>query len=376
MVQISTVQDPVPSGTRARRSRAGQGAWLPAILATLLTAGAVGGLLSTTAPRPTGHHEQPAADRVVAQVEVTVPQSTQAESVAEPDAEAPPQEHAALLESPPQNRPGENAAEVAPATPFAVSEPAAPEEPAASVEKPRVAQTVPLPVPRPPELRRVLGSDMPRRPVRRVREVAAPAPVEDTRSFFDKLFGVEQGPKPAPALAYAALEAPALDATPRRRLSPIPVPDVAGAGIAIYDITARVVHLPSGEKLEAHSGLGATMDDPRFVHVRMRGATPPGTYDLSEREAPFHGVRAIRLNPVGGAEAIHGRTGILAHTYMLGPSGASNGCVSFRDYDKFLQAYLRGEVRRLVVVPGRGMDTLPAVAAATPSGLRVASAGP
>ena len=34
-----------------------------------------------------------------------------------------------------------------------------------------------------------------------------------------------------------------------------------------------------------------------------------------------------------------------------GPSGQSFGCVSFRDYEKFLQAYLRGEVTRLVVVP-------------------------
>ena len=71
-----------------------------------------------------------------------------------------------------------------------------------------------------------------------------------------------------------------------------------------------------------------------------------------ERERLFHGVRAIRLNPVGGSAAIHGRDGLLAHTYMLGPNGDSNGCVSLRDYDRFLQAYLRGEVRRLVVVAG------------------------
>ena len=37
---------------------------------------------------------------------------------------------------------------------------------------------------------------------------------------------------------------------------------------------------------------------------------------------------------------------------MLGPSGASNGCVVFKDYNRFLQAYLRGDVRRLVVVAG------------------------
>jgi hypothetical protein len=53
---------------------------------------------------------------------------------------------------------------------------------------------------------------------------------------------------------------------------------------------------------------------------------------------------------VGGSGAIYGRAGLLAHTYMLGPKGDSNGCVSFRNYDRFLQAYRRGEVRRLIVV--------------------------
>jgi len=45
-----------------------------------------------------------------------------------------------------------------------------------------------------------------------------------------------------------------------------------------------------------------------------------------------------------------GRSGILAHTYMLGPNGDSNGCVSFKNYDAFLQAYLNREVKRLAVV--------------------------
>jgi hypothetical protein len=47
---------------------------------------------------------------------------------------------------------------------------------------------------------------------------------------------------------------------------------------------------------------------------------------------------------------MHGRAGILAHTYMLGANGQSNGCVSFKNYPEFLNAYLRGEVTRLVVV--------------------------
>jgi Protein of unknown function (DUF2778) len=63
----------------------------------------------------------------------------------------------------------------------------------------------------------------------------------------------------------------------------------------------------------------------------------------------FHGVRAIRLNPVDDGK-MFGREGMLAHTYMLGPNGQSNGCVSFGDYPAFLNAFLKGEVDRLVVV--------------------------
>jgi hypothetical protein len=50
----------------------------------------------------------------------------------------------------------------------------------------------------------------------------------------------------------------------------LPDPD---SRTAIYDISARTVYLPSGEKLEAHSGLGDKLDDPRYVHVKMRGPT-------------------------------------------------------------------------------------------------------
>lgn len=224
-------------------------------------------------------------------------------------------------------------------------------------------QTIPLPVPRPAGLvaqaepaRLALRSAPALRALatRRTQVARASAEAAAERSFFDTVFGTRSAPEPEAAprttLAYAAVD-PSVDPGPRRVIESSPV---VGAGTAVYDITARTVTLPSGERLEAHSGLGESMDNPRHVHRRMRGSTPPGTYDLTEREALFHGVRAIRLNPVGGSAAIHGRDGILAHTYMLGPSGASNGCVSFRDYNRFLQAFLRGEVRRLVVVAGRG----------------------
>ncbi|WP_342106805.1 DUF2778 domain-containing protein [Methylobacterium sp. SI9] len=233
-------------------------------------------------------------------------------------------------------------------------------------EAPRTAMIVPLPVPRPPEFRGSGTTALARRSERRIARRDVPptqpgAPPADERSFLEKLFGIEQ---PAPALAYAALESKPLDVAPQRRISPPLAPSrepSATSGVAVYNITARTVTLPSGERLEAHSGLGEGLDEPRLVNVRMRGPTPPGTYDLTEREQLFHGVRAIRLTPVGGSEAVYGRVGLLAHTFMLGPRGDSNGCVSFRDYDRFLQAYLRGEIQRLVVVTG-SQDPLPTMA--------------
>ncbi|WP_375462533.1 tlde1 domain-containing protein [uncultured Methylobacterium sp.] len=226
--------------------------------------------------------------------------------------------------------------------------------PSPAPEAAQVARIVPLPMPRPSELlAKTLDARVAERRVpRRTRTAALPAATGEAPSFFEELFGARK--EPAPALAYAALENGAIGGA-RGRLIPQPDP-AATAGTAIYDISARIVRLPSGEVLEAHSGLGAGQDNPDSAHLRMRGVTPPGTYDLTEREQLFHGVRALRLNPVGGSAVIHGRDGLLAHTYMLGPGGASNGCVSFRDYNRFLQAYLRGEVRRLIVVAGRWQD--------------------
>ncbi len=118
---------------------------------------------------------------------------------------------------------------------------------------------------------------------------------------------------------------------------------------AVYDISARAVYLPDGRRLEAHSGLGDKLDDPRYVSERMQGPTPPHLYELALREASFHGVQALRLNPIGEG-GLYGRAGLLAHPYMLGPNGDSNGCVSVKDYDAFLRAYRDGEIKRLAVV--------------------------
>src|SRR5580700_1265750 len=194
----------------------------------------------------------------------------------------------------------------------------------------RIAQdAVPLPQPAPQSRTAALRDG--------AHHVVADA-VADTRSIWEKLFG-----KPASALtlAYAGTETGSLGSG-------------HGVGLydhstAVYDITAHKVYLPDGTALEAHSGLGALLDAPRHADVKMRGVTPPAVYDLQPREALFHGVEALRLIPEDEDKAL-GRDGLLAHSYMLGPNGDSNGCVSFRDYDAFLQAYKNHEITRLAVV--------------------------
>ena len=206
--------------------------------------------------------------------------------------------------------------------------------------------SVPLPVPRPSEF-----SERPRPgPVRRPSRMASTlppsaAPPADNRSFFEKLFGNSQ--PSGPTLAYAAPE----DGVMTRLFRPSVTASSDGQ-TAIYDISAHTVYLPDGTQLEAHSGLGEFLDDPRSMSAKNRGVTPPSLYDLTMREKPFHGVRALRLTPVGN-RSVFGRVGLLAHTFMLGPNGDSNGCVSFRNYGAFLQAYTNGDVKRLAVVARR-----------------------
>jgi len=152
--------------------------------------------------------------------------------------------------------------------------------------------------------------------------VAETAETEKT-SLFEKLFGKL---KPV-ALAYAAPDDAGL------------VGSIAGRydqWTAVYDISAHKVYLPDGSVLEAHSG-----------------STPVNIYDLKPRESLFHGVEAIRLIPVDESQ-VFGRSGFLAHTYMLGPNGESFGCVSFRDYDAFLQAFKEQKIKHLAVVASLG----------------------
>lgn len=153
----------------------------------------------------------------------------------------------------------------------------------------------------------------------------------------------------ASAPATAATTQPDNRTILQRILGAFTPPSAPGTGTAVYDIAAHTVYMPNGEKLEAHSGLGRNFDDPHSFSQKNRGVIPPQTYALKPREQLFHGVAALRLDPVGDGN-MYGRVGMLAHSYMLGPRGDSNGCVSFKDYDKFLAAYQRGEISRLVVV--------------------------
>lgn len=151
------------------------------------------------------------------------------------------------------------------------------------------------------------------------------------------------------ALAYAATGDAGIDEAPNVAAGPNLAAGRYDRLTAVYDISAHTVYMPDGTRLEAHSGLGSRFDDPRHVDERMRGSTPPNVYELQPREAPFHGVHALRLIPVDH-DKVYGRAGLLAHNYLLGSRGDSNGCVSFKNYNAFLQAYNNNKVKRLAVV--------------------------
>jgi Protein of unknown function (DUF2778) len=221
-------------------------------------------------------------------------------------------------------------------------------QPAAPPPQVRIATAeIVAPPPRPVRVR--LPPDRsPSPPAMSARSKVLTATKADKAAIFEKLFGKPE--ESGPELAYASADGgifgdPSITST-RSLVSGPPY----GPLTAVYDVSAHTVYLPDGTTLEAHSGLGPKRDDPRHVHVRMQGATPPHVYDLKMRESLFHGVQALRLLPVGGNQNIFGRDGILAHTYMLGPNGDSNGCVSFKNYDAFLRAFKNEEIKQLVVV--------------------------
>jgi hypothetical protein len=170
----------------------------------------------------------------------------------------------------------------------------------------------------------------------------------EKQTIFEKLWGKQ--PSHGSLLSFASADASITGSLGQNQNPALGGSAPYDRSTAVYDISAHTVYLPDGTRLEAHSGLGNKLDDPSSANIRMRGVTPPHIYELKPREALFHGVPALRLNPIGGEEAIHGRSGLLAHTFMLGPNGDSNGCVSFRDYNAFLNAYRNQGIKRLAVV--------------------------
>ncbi len=232
-------------------------------------------------------------------------------------------------------------------------------------------ESFPLPPARPPGFGAPTQSTTPERHASRPDvAVARPAAQPDNRNVIEKLFGWAHPSSPVVASTATARIATTPPVVAERDSAaaagglgrgplfsfPSPFGNSAPAPVsgydhytAVYDISARVVYLPDGTRLEAHSGLGQALDNPRFVAERAVGPTPPHLYELTLREGSFHGVRALRLNPVGEG-GIYGRAGLLAHPFMLGPNGDSNGCVSFKDYDAFLRAYQNGQVKKIAVV--------------------------
>jgi hypothetical protein len=218
---------------------------------------------------------------------------------------------------------------------------------AAPVKMAAVPPAPPRPAePRPEKTAVASIHDMAQRAKAAVMSIAS----NDRQTIVEKLWGRQQ-PRGSSLLSFASA-----DASVTGSLGSTQNPALAGStprydqSTAVYDISAHMVYLPDGTRLEAHSGLGSKLDDPSSANIRMRGVTPPHIYELKPREALFHGVPALRLTPVGGEEAIYGRSGLLAHTYMLGPNGDSNGCVSFKDYNAFLNAYRNQGIKRLAVV--------------------------
>ena len=218
---------------------------------------------------------------------------------------------------------------------------------AAHVLMPGIEVATPLPLPRPDSIARqdIARQDPAPRAVVRTTPVVAepqlaslpPQTKPGDSSIFDKLFG-------DPDRSAKAVLA-------------------ANPNTALYDIAKRVVYLPDGAKLEAHSGYGQYMDDLESMHRKDVGVTPPNIYAVSFREKPFHGVRALRMKPVGDGN-MYGRDGILAHSYLLGAEGASNGCISVRDYDKFVQAFEDGKFSQIIVLRSAD-EPLPSQVAST-----------
>lgn len=215
----------------------------------------------------------------------------------------------------------------------------APPAPAVRASAPAPAPAAPAPAPAAAIPARTVAAPIAAGPA--PASAPVPAPVPDRSAIGRSASPVPTPANPAP-IASADASPQRLQSHPAVGLEP---------GVAIYDISAATVYMPDGERLEAHSGMGRMVDDPRYADRHNAGPTPPNTYDLVMRRGRFHGVEALRLLPASGNNK-YGRVGLLAHTYLLrGRPAESNGCVAFKNYSRFLAAFKRGEIKQLLVVP-------------------------
>ncbi|HEY8138062.1 MAG TPA: tlde1 domain-containing protein, partial [Methylocystis sp.] len=177
--------------------------------------------------------------------------------------------------------------------PAPVAENAPPAPPALQLGE-NASENLPVPPRRPDELGPLANQNPPPPPVRlsareaarqrrNGRTVVAAAPPADDRGFLEKLFGGAPQPQASsPALGYAPAEGGVTTAA--RSVMSMSSPTARyDQFTAVYDISAHTVYLPNGQRLEAHSGLGSMLDDPRSVTQKMRGATPPTVYALTPR---------------------------------------------------------------------------------------------
>ena len=124
------------------------------------------------------------------------------------------------------------------------------------------------------------------------------------------------------------------------------------------NLGAHRLSVPTANSSRRIRGCGDQMDDPRHVNGQDARGVRRRTSRSDHAGIAFSRRRGDPAQPASTKTEMFGRDGILAHTYMLGPNGQSNGCVSFKNYAAFLRAFQTGDIDRLVVVAELG-DTMP-----------------
>src|SRR3569832_334537 len=194
----------------------------------------------------------------------------------------------------------------------------------------------------------------------------ASSTVDKTHGEVDSLAGLRSDPTLhldtasvwLPAGGLGILKVPS---SPNARIAALPMPaPIVAARNTPETVVAETDDVPLPR---AHPSTIATVPmQPRNGANALVATAPEALAPSEKKSGGFFGMierlfapqdkktapAVLASNP---RTAIYGRDGMLAHTYMLGPNGQSNGCVSFKDYDKFLTAYHNGEVEQLIVVP-------------------------